>query len=59
MRGTESLWLSNPDTNLTAEDKHLLTHLSMDKTVGRQGLTNRELIKAARAANRRSKEELF
>lgn len=59
MRATEALWLSNPDTKLTADDKGLLTHLSMDQAVGSQGLTNRKLVNAARAANRRSLEELF
>ena len=59
MRISEALWLSNPDTKLTAEDKALLTHLSVDCAVGTQGLTNRKLVNAARAANRRSVEELF
>lgn len=58
MRATEALWLSDPETKLTAEDKALLTHLSVDKN-SRVGKKNRAEVVKAREANRRSVEELF
>ena len=58
MRATESLWLSDPDTDLSADDKALLTHLSVDKN-SRVGSRNRAEVVKARVANRRSVEELF
>ena len=58
MRATEALGLSDPDTELSKDDKALLTHLSVDKN-SKTGRKNREAVLLARKANRESKESLF
>lgn len=59
MRATEAMWLSNPDTKLTAEDRGNITHLSLDRVVGPGVMTNRDHVNRARTENRRSRESLF
>ncbi len=58
MRATEALFLADPRNNLEPEDKHRITHLSLDKKL-RTGETQRDVVKKARAENRRSVESLF
>ena len=45
MRATEALWLSNPNTELNAENRQLCTHLDIERNI--------EEIKQSRRENRK------